>query len=155
MPKITTSFFSAALAILAAAPPGFGDDLEVTVRSVAHDSGRVMAALHHQAGADDFPDAEAAVAAHWRRAAPGVLRFVFTDLPAGRYAVAVFHDENGNDELDTDFHDFPTEGFGFSRSADGRFGPPDFEQAAVEVSAAGETVSTDAELIYRSGGSVR
>ncbi len=147
MPKITTSFFSAALAVLAAAHPGFGDDLEVTVRLAAHDSGRVMAALHREAGAEQFPDAEGAVAAQWMKAAPGVLRFLFPDLPAGRYAVAVFHDENGNGVLDTNFFGVPIEGYGFSRSAKGLFGPPDFEQAAVEIPTGGETISTAAKMI--------
>ena len=58
---------------------------------------------------------------------------IFSDLPYGSYAVKAFHDENGNGILDTNFIGFPTEGFGFSNDAMGRFGPPSFEQAKFEI----------------------
>lgn len=53
---------------------------------------------------------------------------IFKDLPRGSYAVRYFHDENGNDELDTNILGIPKEGFGFSNDAFGRFGPKDFEE---------------------------
>lgn len=56
------------------------------------------------------------------------------DLPPGNYAVKLFHDANQNGELDTNMVGLPTEGYGFSNNA-GRFGPPDFDDAAVEVQA--------------------
>jgi uncharacterized protein (DUF2141 family) len=40
----------------------------------------------------------------------------FTDLPYGVYAVAVLHDENGNDVLDLNFFKVPTEGYGASNN---------------------------------------
>lgn len=52
----------------------------------------------------------------------------FKDLPDESYAVRYFHDENGNDELDTNILGIPKEGFGFSNNAFGRFGPKDFEE---------------------------
>jgi uncharacterized protein (DUF2141 family) len=51
------------------------------------------------------------------------------DVPFGEYAVKVFHDENGNDELDTNFFGMPTESYGFSNNASGTFGPPSYEDA--------------------------
>lgn len=53
----------------------------------------------------------------------------FDGLPAGRYAVAVIHDENSNHKLDT-LMGIPREGFGFSRNPVIRFGPPSFSSAA-------------------------
>lgn len=53
----------------------------------------------------------------------------FRQVPAGRYAIALFHDENGNGRLDKVLM-VPTEGFGFSRDAPVRFGPPRFAAAA-------------------------
>ena len=47
---------------------------------------------------------------------------------AGDYAVAVIHDENSNDKLDT-FAGIPREGFGFSRNPPIRFGAPRFAAA--------------------------
>jgi uncharacterized protein (DUF2141 family) len=62
----------------------------------------------------------------------------FEDVPAGPFAVSVFHDENGNRELDTGLFGMPTEDYGFSRDARGTFGPPSFEDARLELTA-GET----------------
>ena len=45
------------------------------------------------------------------------------DVPAGSYAIAAMHDENGNGELDTILVGMPTEGYGASRNAHGTFGP--------------------------------
>jgi uncharacterized protein (DUF2141 family) len=56
-------------------------------------------------------------------------------IPYGTYAVKVFHDENSNEELDTNFVGFPKESFGFSKDAMGKFGPPGFEEAKFEVAA--------------------
>ena len=54
---------------------------------------------------------------------------VFEDVPHGNYALKVFHDENDNQKLDTNFVGMPKEKFGFSNDVMGRFGPPSFEQA--------------------------
>ncbi len=51
------------------------------------------------------------------------------NVPFGEYAVKVFHDANGNDNLDTNFFGIPTESYGFSNDARGMFGPPSFEDA--------------------------
>ena len=55
-----------------------------------------------------------------------------TDIPAGTYAVGVFHDTNANGKLDT-FLGIPREGFGFSRNPPLRPRAPRFEEAAVPV----------------------
>ena len=53
-------------------------------------------------------------------------------FPAGRYAVSVLHDENGNGKPDMAVM-IPREGFGFSRNPVVRFGPPAFARAAFAV----------------------
>lgn len=128
--------------------PVSGGDLEITVEGIRDAEGNVMVALHDESGMEGFPGANGAIAAQWVRAAPGSQRFVFLDLPPGQYAVAVFHDENGNDELDTNILGIPTEGTGFSRNAQGNFGPPSFHDAAVEISADSGTTPTTATLVY-------
>ena len=56
----------------------------------------------------------------------------FTDLQKGVYAVAVFHDENDNGRLDTNFLGIPIEGSGASNNAQGWMGPPTFDDARFE-----------------------
>jgi uncharacterized protein (DUF2141 family) len=55
------------------------------------------------------------------------------DLPPGTYAISLFHDLDGDAELNTNFVGFPKEPFGFSAPM-GTFGPPTFEEAAIELS---------------------
>jgi uncharacterized protein (DUF2141 family) len=54
---------------------------------------------------------------------------VIDSLKYGEYAVKVFHDENKNGELDTDFLGIPDEDYGFSNNVSGWFGPPSWEKA--------------------------
>jgi len=69
----------------------------------------------------------------------------FDGLPSGSYAIAVVHDENGNNRLDTSFG-MPREGFGFSRNPVIRFGPPKFADAQFAV--AGGRVDEGIRLRY-------
>lgn len=59
---------------------------------------------------------------------------VLRDVLPGRYAVVLLHDENGNKKMDKKLF-LPKEGFGFSRDAPIRMGPPSFNAAAFEVTA--------------------
>lgn len=68
------------------------------------------------------------------------VRMVFEGIPAGRYAVSAYQDENNNGRLDTGFMGKPKEPYGFSNEARGTFEPPSFQAAAIDVSNA-ETVT--------------
>ncbi|MCU0370864.1 MAG: DUF2141 domain-containing protein [Bacteroidales bacterium] len=58
--------------------------------------------------------------------------FSFDHVPAGKYAIAVYHDENLNGTMETNENGIPKEGYGFSTKS--RFlGKPKFKQAAFEV----------------------
>lgn len=52
--------------------------------------------------------------------------------PAGTYAIAVLHDEDGDGDMDRDFIGIPQEGYGFSSGARPGFGPPSFDDAAFD-----------------------
>ncbi|MBP1722027.1 MAG: hypothetical protein H6Q45_639 [Deltaproteobacteria bacterium] len=61
--------------------------------------------------------------------------WVFKDMPYGPYSIKAFHDQNGNNRLDTNFMGMPTERYGFSNHADGRFGLPPFSQTVITLNA--------------------
>jgi len=63
----------------------------------------------------------------------GKSAYTFTDLPDGVYAISVFHDENNNGKLDTNFFGIPSEDTGASNDAPARFGPPKWEDAKFEL----------------------
>lgn len=54
-------------------------------------------------------------------------------VPNGTWAVLAYQDENGNGELDRNLIGMPKEPYGFSRDARSKFGPPGFEDAAIQV----------------------
>ena len=56
-------------------------------------------------------------------------RAMSSNVEAGEWAIAAFHDENDNGELDLNFLGIPKEGYGVSRGARGHFGPPSFDDA--------------------------
>ncbi len=61
---------------------------------------------------------------------------VFDALPPGNYAVAVFHDENGNNKLDTNMFGAPKEGTGASNNARGKMSAPKWKDAKFDYTGA-------------------
>ncbi|TLP71206.1 DUF2141 domain-containing protein [Maribacter sp. ACAM166] len=50
------------------------------------------------------------------------------DLPKGDYAIAIFHDANGNKNIDTNMLGIPKEQIAFSKGKMKMFGPPKFKE---------------------------
>ena len=128
---LTTTALAAMVAI-----PVLAADLSIEVRGVRSGDGRVYVAVHGPESKDTFPSGDDIVSGLREPARIGTLHFVVNDLPAGRYAVNAFHDENDNGALDTNLVGIPSEGYGFANDPSTTFGPADFEEAAVTV---GET----------------
>ncbi|MEI7704003.1 MAG: DUF2141 domain-containing protein [Deltaproteobacteria bacterium] len=106
--------------------------LVVQVEGLKDDQGSARAALY--ASEEGYPTKpEKAMRKVEAPIQGGRARLVFEGLPLGGYAVAVYHDENGNGRLDTGFLGIPTEGTAASNDAKGFMGPPTFEKARVEV----------------------
>ena len=63
-------------------------------------------------------------------------------LAPGRYAVMAYVDRNGNGKLDRGMFGRPTEPYGFSNGG-GRFGPPDFADAVIDVADTGAAIHID------------
>jgi uncharacterized protein (DUF2141 family) len=61
------------------------------------------------------------------------LSYSFSELAEGKYAVAVFHDENKNGKLDKNYLGIPVEAYGFSNNARRTFSAPSFEEAEINV----------------------
>ncbi|MBC2845706.1 DUF2141 domain-containing protein [Winogradskyella flava] len=57
----------------------------------------------------------------------------FKDIPKGTYAVSIFHDENDNGKLDSNFLGIPKEDYGCSNNASGFMGPPKWKDAKFEL----------------------
>ena len=134
MSRIATIGFGLTLALLAA--PARAADLRVEVHGVHNAKAKVMIGLFDKAA--DFPDKMVQGLA--LDAAVPTVTGVFTGLPNGEFAVAVYQDENGNGKLDKNLFGVPTEPYGFSRDASGRMGPPRFADAKLSVNGADQTI---------------
>jgi uncharacterized protein (DUF2141 family) len=123
-----TTCLLAALALVGASPLA---SLEVGATGLRSDKGLVQVCV--TADAHHFPACEGDPAARKLTVpASKAASMRFEGLPSGSYAVALFHDENGNGKLDTRFG-IPTEGVGFSNNPRMTFGPPSFAQARFAV----------------------
>lgn len=104
-----------------------GQTLEIKIDGLRNNKGTVYATLFNST--DGFPsDPKKAV----KKAGVKVIEgnsIIFKNIPAGTYAVALLHDENDNNKMDTNFIGIPNEGYGASNDAKGTFGPPKFEDA--------------------------
>ena len=120
--------------------PAAAADLAVEVQGVRSGAGHLFLAVQTPQAASKFPYAEEVFAGTHQQAHEGTMRFVFHDLPVGRYAVSAYHDENGNGELDIGSAGIPMEGYGFANNPPSHAGPPSFDDAAVTVSGASTKV---------------
>jgi uncharacterized protein (DUF2141 family) len=121
---------------------GAGGEIRAEVTGARSASGEVRCALYTSAAG--FPRQPA-----FKAEAPiqdGKAVCVFAGRPAGTYAVAVFHDENGNKKLDTNLVGMPKEGVGFSNGARPHLGPPAFE--AAQFSHDGGATQVSIKLVY-------
>ncbi|CAH0447149.1 DUF2141 domain-containing protein [Ralstonia syzygii] len=134
MPLRGARLAGAALALLQLGATASAATLTVTVEGARNRQGTVRAALFRDAALWLKPDgaARASVAALDSVTGDSVT-FVYADLSAGRYALSVFQDANGDGKLDTNPACLPIEPYGFSRDVRGRVGPPSFDDAAIDV----------------------
>lgn len=118
----------AVLPLIGATPKGA--DIEVTVTNMRSEDGQVFACL--APAKDSFPDCKGIGGKDLKIPADEAGYFAFHNVAPGRYAIAILHDENGNGKIDKALM-IPKEGFGFSRDAPVRMGPPPFKAAAFDV----------------------
>lgn len=113
--------------------------LTLTITDVASAEGTVYVALYDDPAA--FLDADRKRMGAKAAAEQGRVTVRLEGLAPGRYAVAMYHDEDGNGQFDTGLFGIPLEGFGFTRDPSVVPERPSFDDAAIAV-AAPETRAT-------------
>src|SRR5688572_2803911 len=157
--KTEKCLMRAVLAVLLAlfAPAINASELRITVEGIRSPQGTILIGLYDSlesftraielSDKDGFlndPNRFAAVALRANAAMKSAV--VLTNLDPGRYAIILFHDENGNGKLDKNGLGVPTEPYGFSNNVQGFLGPPAFEEAIMEVNVGDKAVHI--ALIY-------
>lgn len=130
-PRFVCALSLALFAASAAPASEAGAVISVSVTNLRSTKGQILACLTTQARG--FPDCSKDPSARKLAVPAGAsVRLEFGPVPAGRYAISLLHDENGNGKADMTLF-LPKEGFGFSRDAPVRMGPPSFNSAAFVV----------------------
>jgi uncharacterized protein (DUF2141 family) len=111
--------------------PAAALDVTITVQGIRNDKGKIAALAF--ASKDGFPDgaalalAQAQVDAH-----KGTVTLTLKNVPAGRVAVTILHDENENGKLNRSIIGIPLEGVGMSGKPTG-MRPPTFDDAVLDM----------------------
>ena len=106
-----------------------GGNIDITVTGVNSQKGEIMVALFDSA--EGFPqNSVKAIKFAKAPAQKGDVVTHLTDVPSGRYAIALFHDTNGDAVLNTNLLGIPKEGYGVSNNVKNKFSAPKFQQAS-------------------------
>jgi len=106
----------------------FGHTLTVNIIDIENNRGQILIGLYNQE--EGFRETNMTYK-------KGVLTtlddknvtYHFMDIPYGEYAISLFHDENNNGELDSNFIGIPQEGYGFSNNVRPVLRPASFKEA--------------------------
>lgn len=120
--------------------------VRITIKGFRNTKGQALVSLF--ASAKGFPDkGKIAQERKAYRIVGGQIEIRFDDVKPGTYAVAVLHDENKDFKMKTGLFGIPKEGYGISKGAKGRFGPPKFADAKFKVTAK-DDVHLTISMIY-------
>jgi len=117
------------LILITATFKGFSQHtLTITVTNISSAKGVVSAAIYDSE--TSFLKFDEVFLSGTSKAEKGNAKVIISNVPSGTYAVAIFHDENSNNQLDTNFFGIPKEPVAFSNATMRFFGPPKFEDCA-------------------------
>lgn len=119
-------------------------DIILNISEAKSDKGKIVASLWDSE--DAYLDLEARIMRGTQEIRKGVAVLRLEGVTAGTYSIALYHDENGNNEMDTNFIGIPKEGWAFSNNAKGKFGPPKFAQTSFTV--ASDDIEMDISMNY-------
>jgi uncharacterized protein (DUF2141 family) len=103
--------------------------IQIEVSGISSKKGEILAALF--SSEKGFPN-DASKAYKTAKATPanGKAIIFFNQIPEGKYAIALFHDTNGDGKLNTNILGIPKEGYGVSKNVRNLFSAPGFEESS-------------------------
>ncbi|MBV8394330.1 MAG: DUF2141 domain-containing protein [Alphaproteobacteria bacterium] len=116
------------LGLLSASFAQSANTITVPIEGLRNDNGVVRCGLYNSP--NGFRDVGKQFKGEVAKISGGKATCVFSDVPPGTYAVALFHAENNEETLPTGMFGIPKLGYGFTRDAKGSMGPPSFNAAA-------------------------
>lgn len=113
--------------------------IQVTVNGVT--TGGILAVELYRPSKRDFLKKKSRIHRIRVAAEDGPQTVCFEPQTPGRYAVATYHDKNGNRDLDQKINFMPKEPFGLSTNPKLRWGLPKFDEADFEVPVEGVAIT--------------
>ena len=105
--------------------------LQIQINKIRSDKGNILVSVYNSE--KGFPyDGASCILMFSKKAVKGNISITTTDLTPGRYAIALFHDVDGNRKLTTNMLGIPKEGYAFSNDASNFFGVPSFKDASFQ-----------------------
>ncbi|MEO5946429.1 MAG: DUF2141 domain-containing protein [Chitinophagaceae bacterium] len=105
--------------------------LSISITGLHNNKGHVLISLYKDG--NGYPDkVDKAVRRAKLSITDKTASISFPGLIAGNYAIAILHDENDDEKMNTNFLGLPKEGYGFSNNVMGSFGPPSFSKASFQ-----------------------
>tara|TARA_B100001939_G_C16911651_1_gene604890 strand:- start:1143 stop:1577 length:435 start_codon:yes stop_codon:yes gene_type:complete len=96
--------------------------------------GTILMAIFSESNKNDFPSNDKGIYQYKKLQIQNKpLLKIKLNLPPGKYAIALLHDENGNNEMDYNWVHYPQEGFGFSKNPKIILSEPDFDECAFSI----------------------
>ncbi|WP_420321165.1 DUF2141 domain-containing protein [Flagellimonas sp.] len=105
--------------------------ISVKIYNVPSTDGRINVAVYDSD--ETFLKFDSVVKTGSVAAQEGMVALKIENMPAGDYALAVFHDENANNKLDTNWLGIPKEKVAFSKAKMHTFGPPKYKECVFSV----------------------
>lgn len=104
--------------------------LELKIEGIANTKGVIQLAVWDSSAGfpQDYEKAALLKTFQINQTGVQVENLELTGAEPGKIAIALYHDENEDVVLNTNFFGIPREGFGFSNNPVIRFGPPSFEE---------------------------
>lgn len=113
-------------------------DVKLVIHGLRNNTGQVMVSVH--LGPKGFPNT------HWYRKLtyPDITApthtIILENIPYGKAAISILHDENKSGEMDYNFIHLPQEGFGFYRNYKVGLRAPEFDEVQFPIDKPSQTV---------------
>ncbi|MEM8616876.1 MAG: DUF2141 domain-containing protein [Pseudomonadota bacterium] len=132
---VSKTFTAALFTALIGAPIAAAGTLTITLEDIKKTKGEVQIGIY-DAATYEGGNAVAGTVVAITKASETV---TIEGLAPGEYGIKMFHDVNGDGQMNTNPFGMPTEPYAFSNNAKGRFGPAKWEKARFTLTADGAT----------------
>lgn len=132
MNRIILAFHFSIFVILSCAAQSANLSLHITQLKVIENS-TVMIAIYNSE--ESYFDSEQMFLSAEIAVESAEAKYTFKDMPHDTYAIAIYHDEDNDGEMDRKWFGPPREGYAFSNNYHSTFKPASFDDAAFKLDA--------------------